>query len=111
MCALLVVIGTSCSSCNDPQDDNPQGDDNPVKSEKLLTQPADSLHELTGIAVGGAMNSIDLLVGDDTVTFNYPELDTEHRDSWEDGDKVQIRFVKTQEGDSVTDVNNISETA
>ena len=101
--ALFAVIGTSCESCSGPQDGGNQTDSD------TIAQPADSLHEVTGVAVDGAMNSIALQVGEDTVFFSYPELDSEHRGSWEIGDTVTVRYAETQSGDSVTDVISSSD--
>ena len=60
----------------------------------------------SGIAVDGAMNSVYLLVGDDTVEFSYPDLESDHRESWEVGDSLTVRYYVTENGDSVTDVIN-----
>ena len=67
---------------------------------------ADTALLVSGIAVDGAMNSVYLKVGDDTIEFDYPDLDSDHRASWSMGDSVTIRYYVTQDGDSVTDVIN-----
>ena len=56
--------------------------------------------------LGGAMNSVDLKVGDDTIEFAYPDLDGDHRASWNEGDTLTVRYYVTENGDSVTDVIN-----
>ena len=69
----------------------------------------DSAHQVTGVAIDGAMNSVYLKVGDDTVEFNYPDLESDHRTAWEIDDTLTIRYFVTENGDSVTEV--INETA
>ncbi len=80
-----------------------EGDDS---MEKDSIENADTALLVSGIAVDGAMNSVYLLVGEDTIEFDYPDLDSDHRASWEMGDSVTIRYYVTQDGDSVTDVIN-----
>lgn len=78
-------------------------------------QPTDSIEsdtiEVSGLAIDGAKNSVALLVGTDTLIFDYPDLDVDHRQSWVIGDSVTVRYYATESGDSVvTDVikNDIS---
>ena len=52
------------------------------------------------------MNSVYLKVGDDTVEFSYPDLDSEHRASWEINDTLTVHYFQTESGDSVTDIIN-----
>jgi len=52
------------------------------------------------------MNSVYLKVGDDTIEFTYPDLDSEHRASWSINDTLTVRYYETLNGDSVTDVIN-----
>ena len=69
-------------------------------------QVTDSLQEVTGVAIDGAMNSVYLKVGEDTIEFSYPDLDSEHRASWSINDTLTVRYYETADGDSVTDVIN-----
>lgn len=71
-----------------------------------VEQVTDSLQEVTGVAIDGAMNSVYLKVGDDTIEFSYPDLDSEHRASWSINDTLTVRYYETADGDSVTDVIN-----
>jgi hypothetical protein len=96
--ALFAMSLLSCSHGNQEQG-NSLVDSTQVE---LATDSAGS--EVTGIAVDGAMNSIYLKVGDDTVMFSYPDIDSEHRASWDVGDTVTVRYYVTENGDSVTDV-------
>lgn len=73
------------------------------------TTNVDTALEVTGVAIDGAMNSVYLKVGDDTVEFTYPDLDSERRASWSINDTLTVRYFVTEDGDSVTDV--INETA
>ncbi len=85
------------------------GEGQTEKQELIETdsvEVTDSAMLVSGIAVDGAMNSVYLLVGDDTVEFSYPDLESDHRASWEMGDSVTIRYYVTEGGDSVTDVIN-----
>ncbi len=52
------------------------------------------------------MNSVYLKVGDDTVEFSYPDLESEHRASWAINDTLTVRYYETQDGDSGIDVIN-----
>lgn len=71
-----------------------------------VEQVTDSLQEITGVAIDGAMNSVYLKVGEDTIEFSYPDLDSEHRASWSINDTLTVRYYETADGDSVTDVIN-----
>lgn len=71
-----------------------------------IEQVTDSLQEVTGVAIDGAMNSVYLKVGEDTIEFSYPDLDSEHRASWSINDTLTVRYYETADGDSVTDVIN-----
>ncbi len=55
---------------------------------------------VTGVAIDGGMNSIDLLVGNDTLSFEYPELATPVK--WIDGDTMTV--VLSLKSDSVLNV-------
>ena len=79
-----------------------------TKQEQDSIVPVDTMQEVlvSGVAIDGAMNSISLLVGDDTVYFTYPDLDNDHRASWDINDSVTVRYYVTANGDSVTDVIN-----
>ena len=76
------------------------------KEDKDTIVPVDTAIVVTGIAIDGANNSISLLVGNDTLSFEYPDLDSDHRDSWYINDTVTVKYYVTQDGDSVTDVIN-----
>ena len=69
-----------------------------------IEQPV--VQEVTGVAVDGAMNSVYLKIGEDTVEFSYPDLDGDHRDSWSINDTLTVRYYETTDGDSVTEVIN-----
>ena len=71
-----------------------------------IQQAVDSTVEVTGVAVDGAMNSVYLKVGEDTIEFSYPDLESDHRDSWTINDTLTVRYIQTVDGDSVTDVIN-----
>ena len=95
--ALLATLATvSCT-----------GESKSNQPDKVLgdsTVVADSALVVTGVAIDGAMNSVFLKVGDDTLQFSYPDLDSEHRASWAINDTVTVRYCVTEDGDSVTDV-------
>jgi len=103
--AISAILALSMSSCI--------GDSQPAKQEaeqpdKALEQKQDSIIEVAGIALDGAKNSVELLVGEDTLTFEYPDLDVDHRQIWAIGDSVKVRYYVTESGDSITDVINES---
>ena len=99
MAGLLAVSMMSCIS------DNKQSQEEQMEPADI-EQVTDSLQEVTGVAIDGAMNSVYLKVGDDTIEFSYPDLDSEHRASWSINDTLTVRYYETAEGDSVTDVIN-----
>lgn len=78
-------------------------------ADSIETVAADTAIQVTGVAVDGAMNSVYLKVGDDTIEFAYPDLDSEHRDSWAINDTLTVRYFETESGDSVVDVINGSD--
>ena len=96
--ALLSLAFGSCTSENKPADAQDEIID--------TTAVVDSAIEVTGVAVDGAMNSVYLKVGEDTIEFSYPDLDSEHRASWAINDTLTVRYYKSADGDSVTDVIN-----
>ena len=96
--ALVAVSMFSCTGDNKPI--------NPKDGPDTIGPVLDSAKVVTGVAIDGATNSISLLVGEDTVIFEYTDLDTDHKDAWYINDTVTVRYYVTQEGDSVTDVIN-----
>ena len=104
---MFLVIGTSVAlslmSCIG-QSQSASDDVDSVGQE--IDSVAAAPIEVTGVAIDGAMNSVYLKLGDDTVEFSYPDLDSEHRASWAINDTLTIRYYVTQDGDSVTDVIN-----
>ena len=102
--AFGVLFTLSFFSCTN-QAENATPDEN---DSTMAVQDADTAMLVSGVAVDGAMNSVYLLVGDDTIEFTYPDLDSDHRASWEMGDSISVRYYVTENGDSVTDVINES---
>ena len=76
----------------------------PEEQTDSIEQP--EVQEVTGVAVDGAMNSVYLKIGEDTVEFSYPDLEGDHRDSWSINDTLTVRYYETTDGDSVTEVIN-----
>ena len=76
----------------------------PEEQTDSIEQP--EVQEVTGVAVDGAMNSVYLKIGEDTVEFSYPDLESDHRDSWSINDTLTVRYYETTDGDSVTEVIN-----
>ena len=100
---LFALSLTSCFS-----DENAQNKEQADTTKVELTANVPTDVEVTGVAVDGAMNSISLKVGEDTVDFSYPDLESENRDTWDINDTVTVRYVETESGDSVTSVINKS---
>jgi hypothetical protein len=96
---LLVISLTACVRDN-------QSNQNEQLEPAEIEQPTDTLQEVTGVAIDGAMNSVYLKVGDDTIEFNYPDLDSDHRAAWSINDTLTVRYYETADGDSVTEVIN-----
>ena len=100
--AFGVLFSLSFFSCTNQEETTTTEDNDTIENV------VDTALLVSGIAVDGAMNSVYLLVGDDTIEFTYPDLDSEHRQSWEMGDSITVRYYVTENGDSVTDVINES---
>ena len=94
---LFVIALTSCI-------DSGQSDSQEANLVDSLEQIADSAIQVTGVAIDGAMNSVYLKVGDDTIEFTYPDLEANHRDSWDINDTLTVEYYETANGDSVTNV-------
>lgn len=90
----------SCTGGEAQQDNQAVVEDSAVIDSTTIAQ------EVTGVAIDGAMNSVYLKVGEDTIEFTYPDLDTEKRASWEIDDTLTVRYFATEAGDSVTEVIN-----
>ena len=101
--AISACMALSMFSCVDNDNKVDQKEEVPADT---IQQPVDSIIEVTGVAVDGAMNSVYLKVGEDTIEFSYPDLDSDHRASWAINDTLTVRYYETVNGDSVTDVIN-----
>lgn len=99
MFAIAVTTMVSCI-------DGAQTETQDATPADTLEQSVDSAMEITGVAIDGAMNSVYLKVGDDTIEFAYPDLDANHRDSWDINDTLTVQYYETANGDSVTNVIN-----
>ena len=64
---------------------------------------------VTGVAVDGAMNSVYLKVGEDTLDYSFPDLDSDKRASWDIDDTLTVKYVETEYGDSVVEIINENE--
>ena len=95
------MIAIAMGSCIDGAQSESQ--DTAVDS---VEQSVDTAMQVTGVAIDGAMNSVYLKVGDDTIEFAYPDLDASHRDSWDINDTLTVEYYETANGDSVTNVIN-----
>jgi len=95
---LLALPLVSCVTGHSDDNDN-QRDSVPIEIDSATIE-----QQVTGVAIDGAMNSIFVKVGDDTLLFNYPDLDSDHRGAWAINDTVTVRYYVTENGDSVTDL-------
>ena len=95
--AFAAILTMSCTGQADK-------DTQPVQLADTVEQV--EVQEITGVAVDGAMNSVYLKVGDDTIEFSYPDLEGENRASWAINDTLTVRYITTADGDSVTAVIN-----
>ena len=96
--ALFAIALTSCIDSGQSNQDETTVD--------TLEQSVDSAIQVTGVAIDGAMNSVYLKVGDDTIEFAYPDLEASHRDSWDINDTLTVEYYETVNGDSVTNIVN-----
>jgi hypothetical protein len=102
--AFGALVALSLFSCIESGTQNNSDD---TATDSIAPAPDDQEPiSVTGVAIDGAMNSISLLVGDDTVYFSYPDLDNDHRASWDINDSVTVHYYVTANGDSVTEVIN-----
>lgn len=102
--ALGLMAAMFMFSCTSEANHN---DDGTAPTDTVETTDSSTIvREVTGVAIDGAMNSVYLKVGDDTIEFSYPDLESEHRASWEINDTLTVRYYATEAGDSVTEVIN-----
>ncbi len=100
--ASAVLTAITMVSCMSDSNTSSQAD----TAIDSVAQTVDSAMHVTGVAVDGAMNSVCLKVGEDTLEFTYPDLDSEHRDAWNINDTLTVQYFSTENGDSVTSVIN-----
>lgn len=100
ICALVAILTPSCKGMTD-KDQTQQQD-----SAEQVQPSTQEVQEVTGVAVDGAMNSVFLKVGSDTIEFSYPDLNGDDRAPWAINDTLTVRYVTTADGDSVTAVIN-----
>lgn len=98
--ALFILSVISCTG--KAEKDVPDNDSDSI----VIPDTTVTAKQVTGVAIDGAMNSVYLKVGDDTIQFSYPELDSDHRAAWEIDDTLTVRYYVTENGDSVTEVIN-----
>ena len=99
--AFGLLAAISMFSCTGSNNEEKQ-----VSESDTIQVVQDTIQQVSGVAVDGANNCITLLVGDDTIKFDYPDLDRDHKDAWYINDSVTVRYYVTQDGDSVIDVIN-----
>ena len=97
--ALIAIALTACI-------DSGQSDNQETTTVDTIEENVDTAMHVTGVAIDGAMNSVYLKVGDDTIEFAYPDLEASHRDSWDINDTLTVEYYPTENGDSVTNVIN-----
>ena len=95
---MLTITMMSCTSGVNNNDDSTLVD--------TVKQEVDTAIQVTGVAVDGAMNSVSIKVGDDTIEFAYPELEASHRASWDINDTLTVQYFETENGDSVINITN-----
>ena len=98
--ALVALLTMSCTGMTEKE--QTQQTDTVEQAEPQIPETK----EVTGVAVDGAMNSVFLKVGNDTIEFSYPYLDGDNRASWSINDTLTVRYVTTADGDSVTAIIN-----
>ena len=83
--------GCSCSRQEVTPADSIAADSVPADSivrHDSVAQPQEPTRTITGVAVDGGMNSIDLVVGKDTLSFDFPDLP--YHVTWTTGDTMTI---------------------
>ncbi len=85
----IALLALALVSCIGSQSGEAQQDEAPADS---IEQEIDTAMQVTGVAIDGAMNSVYLKVGEDTIEFTYPDLDTDHRDSWDINDTLTVEY-------------------
>lgn len=98
LCAFTM---TSCAGHDEQQETKPD-----QIGTVDVQETAPDVKTVTGVAVDGAMNSVYLKVGDDTLDYSFPDLESENRASWDINDTLTIKYVVTEYGDSVIEVIN-----
>ena len=106
LAVLPALAITSCTGCGtqQPGDGSDTVAADTVVKQAIVVDKAPQAIEITGVAVDGAMNSIYIQVGNDTVEYSFPDLEQAKRASWTIGDTVTVVYVHTADGDSVIEL-------
>ncbi|MCH4155160.1 MAG: hypothetical protein LKF31_02530 [Muribaculaceae bacterium] len=94
----LMLLSVSCGNSNK----NASNSDSDSVATKTDSVPANAERTVTGVAIDGAMNSVDVLVNKDTLSFSFPELESSKRVSWQIGDTITVKYIQSNGSDSVT---------
>lgn len=97
LCAFAVIALTSCIGDKSAQNERRGQDTTQVTLTDSLSNSNDE-QVVTGVAVDGAMNSIMVQVGTDTMYFSYPDLDRTNCEPWSINDTVTVKYRETSDG-------------
>lgn len=100
----IMAMLTAMPSCGNADKGSGSTTDT-IDSAAVAANDSDSTLSVTGIALDGAMNSVFIksLQNGDSLSFEYPDLDRKLVDSWEIGDTVTVKYVKTTIGGEPAD--------
>jgi len=104
LCATAALL-TACNTGNTESQDATDARDSIAATVDEMVIDSTAQQQLRGKVIDGAMNSIYVLVQDDTLSFSYPDLARDSIDGWAIDDSVTVNYYMTAQGDSVTAVH------
>ncbi|MBQ7691713.1 MAG: hypothetical protein IJT30_11070 [Muribaculaceae bacterium] len=101
---LMAAMMLGFSSCEMFTGSENTNQNDSINQQVVSTEvPGDSIHVLRGEVVDGSRRNIYVQVGDSTYSF---ELDPSFDLQYEIGETLTVRYVTTEQGDSVIGVQN-----
>ena len=89
--AIIAIAALGMQSCTDGSScsrEQEQQVDSVVTPVDSVAAKVDTVRTITGVAVDGGMNSIDLVVDGDTLSFDFPDLP--YHVTWTAGDTMTV---------------------
>ena len=99
---MMAVMALLTSSCGGSGTKTSETDSLTVSVSPLELQKAGEEQTMIGVAVDGAMNSVEILAPNgERHSFSYPDLEAPKRVDWNIGDTLTVKYLVIGENDSV----------